>query len=135
MTKLGRGSLIYKNQVDTLKFDWGKINILSDDQTTGAKHFSFGVVESKPGSGHESHNHPDAEEIIYLVSGECELMLDDQPPVMIKPGASIFIPPGVNHYTANVGNEPMISLIVYSPLGPEKALRNIPGCKINPPEI
>ena len=64
----------------------------------------------------------------------CELMLDNQPPVRIKPGACIYIPTGVNHYTANVGNEPMITLIVYSPLGPEKGLREIPGCKIIPPE-
>jgi oxalate decarboxylase/phosphoglucose isomerase-like protein (cupin superfamily) len=134
MSKIGRGSLIYENEVDTLKFDWGKINILSDAESTGAEHFSFGVVESKPGAGHESHNHPDAEEIIYLVSGDCELMLDNQPPVRIKPGACIYIPPGVNHYTANVGNEPMITLIAYSPLGPEKGLREIPGCRIIPPE-
>jgi oxalate decarboxylase/phosphoglucose isomerase-like protein (cupin superfamily) len=135
MSRLGNGSLVYEEDVETLQFNWGRIRMLSDAAITGARHFSFGVVESLPGTGHETHNHPEAEEIIYLVSGECELMLDHQPPVRIKPGACIYIPPGVNHYTANVGQEPMITLIAYSPLGPERKLRDIPGCRIVSPEV
>ncbi|MGA2660709.1 MAG: cupin domain-containing protein [Verrucomicrobiota bacterium] len=130
MSKLGNGSLVYEHEVETLKFDWGRIRMLSSPDITGAKNFSFGVVESLPGTGHESHNHPEAEEIIYLVSGECELMLDRQPPIRIQPGACIHIPAGVYHYTANVGRRPMITLIVYSPVGPEKKLRNAPDCKV-----
>ncbi len=124
MSRIGGGSLVYQDEVETLEFDWGKIWMLSDAQTTGARHLSFGIVESLPGTGHEMHNHPEAEEIIYLVSGECELALDGQAPVRLRPGACVYIPPGVLHYTANAGTGPMITLIAYSPLGPENQLRS-----------
>jgi oxalate decarboxylase/phosphoglucose isomerase-like protein (cupin superfamily) len=59
-------------------------------------------------------------------------MLDDQPPVRVRPGASIYIPQGVYHGTVNTGWEPLRLLIVYAPTGPEQVLREIPGVKIVP---
>ncbi len=132
--KLGRGSIVYKSEVETLQFGWGKINILSDDTITGAKHFSFGIVETKPGEGHDCHNHPDAEEIIFVLSGEAEQMIDHKPPVTVTAGASIYLPPGVDHSTKNIGTEPLLLIIAYGPIGAEKALREIPDCQILPPE-
>jgi oxalate decarboxylase/phosphoglucose isomerase-like protein (cupin superfamily) len=130
--KIGAGSLVYESDVEVLKFPWGTIRMLSRPEITGAPDLSFGVVESLPGGGHERHNHPGSDEIIYLVSGQCELMLDDQPPLRIKPGACIHIPAGVYHYTANVGADSMITLIAYSPAGPEEVLRESPTCKVVP---
>ncbi len=86
-----------------------------------------------PGGGHERHNHPGAEEIIYVVSGEGEQMVDDQPPVKIGPGACVFIPDGVYHSTLNTGSETMRMIIVYSPAGSERLLRDIPGCRVLAP--
>ena len=39
MSKIGRGSLIYENEVDTLKFDWGKINTLERVRKFGITYF------------------------------------------------------------------------------------------------
>ena len=101
MQKVGNGFIVYDDDVETLQFDWGRINILSSAGVTGAEHFSFGIAQSLPGTGHSKHNHPGAEEIIYILSGEGEHVMDDQPPVKIKPGACIYIPAGVYHSTAN----------------------------------
>lgn len=119
--------------VETLAFDWGLIRILSEPQVTGAQRHSFGVAEVLPGGGHERHNHPGAEEIIYVVSGEGEQMVDDQPPIKIGPGACVFIPDGVYHSTRNTGGETMHMVIVYTPPGSERMLRDIPGCRVLPP--
>lgn len=133
MQRLGAGTVTNDTDVETLAFDWGNIRILSEPSVTGAQRHSFGVTEVLPGGGHERHNHPGAEEIIYVLSGAGEQMVDDQPPVPIGPGACVFIPDGVYHATQNTGGEPMRLIIVYAPAGPEQLLRDIPGCRVLPP--
>jgi oxalate decarboxylase/phosphoglucose isomerase-like protein (cupin superfamily) len=130
MQKFGSGVITTTQDVDCLEFDWGKTNFLSEPLVTNADRFSFGVVELAAGKGHARHNHPGSEEIIYVVSGEGEQMVDDQPPVKVGAGASIYIPADVYHSTLNTGSESMKLIVVYSPAGPERLLREIPGCKV-----
>jgi oxalate decarboxylase/phosphoglucose isomerase-like protein (cupin superfamily) len=113
--------------VDCLEFDWGKIHFLVEPLVTNAERFSFGIVELASGQGHARHNHPASEEIIYVVSGAGEQILDDQPAVKVGPGVSIYIPAGVYHSTLNTGNESMKLIVVYSPAGPERLLRQNSG--------
>jgi oxalate decarboxylase/phosphoglucose isomerase-like protein (cupin superfamily) len=134
MQQSGRGWVVYGDDVESLAFDWGTLKVLSEPAVTGAERFSFGMVVVAPGGGHERHNHPGAEEIIFVMSGEGEQMIDDQPPIKVRPGASIYIPADVYHSTLNTGWEPLRLLIVYSPAGPERLLRDIPGCRVLPPE-
>ncbi|HJZ50307.1 MAG TPA: cupin domain-containing protein, partial [Roseiflexaceae bacterium] len=77
--------------------------------------------------------HPGAEEIIYVLSGQGEQMVDDQPPIAVRAGASIYIPADIYHSTLNTGWEPLRLLIVYAPAGPERLLRDILGCRVFPP--
>ena len=130
MHKLGTGVITSTQDVDRLEFDWGKIHFLSEPAVTGAIRFSFGIVELAAGKGHARHNHPGSEEIIYVMSGEGEQMVDDQPPVRVGPGSSIYIPADVYHSTLNTGTETMRLAVVYSPAGPERLLREIPGCTV-----
>ncbi len=134
MQQLGRGMITYGNDVDSLVFDWGTVKILSEPAVTNAERFSFGMVVLEPGKGHERHNHPGAEEIIFVMSGEGEQMVDDQPPVAVRPGACIYIPTDIYHSTLNTGWEPLRLLIVYAPAGPERLLRDIPGCEVVSPD-
>ena len=133
MQKVGSGYIVYGSDVETLAFDWGDVKIMSEPQVTGAKRMSFGMVVLSPGKGHERHNHPGAEEIIFVMSGEGEQMVDDKPPVHVRPGASIYIPADIYHSTLNTGWEPLRLLVVYAPAGPERILRTIPGCRVLPP--
>ena len=54
---------------------------------------------------------------------------------IVRPGASIYIPADIYHSTLNTGWEPLRLLIVYSPAGPERLLRDLPGCRVLPPGI
>jgi oxalate decarboxylase/phosphoglucose isomerase-like protein (cupin superfamily) len=132
MERLGAGYVVYGDDVETLRFDWGKVKILSEPAVTGAGRFSFGMVVLEPGKGHDRHNHPDADEIIFVMSGEGDQMIDDEPPVRVRSGASIYIPQGVYHSTINRTWEPLRLLVVYSPPGSERLLREIPGCEVVP---
>ena len=70
------------------------------------------------------------DEIIYVVSGEGDQMLDDQEPVRVKAGDSIWIPKDIYHSTINTGNTPMQLIVVYSPAGAEQLLRQDPAVTV-----
>ena len=133
MQQLGSGWITYGDDVESLAFEWGTVKILSEPEITGAKNFSFGMVVLAPGKGHERHNHPGSEEIIFVMSGEGEQMIDDKPAVKVGPGAAIFIPADIYHSTLNIGWEPLRFLVVYAPAGPERIVREISGCQVLAP--
>jgi oxalate decarboxylase/phosphoglucose isomerase-like protein (cupin superfamily) len=87
---------------------------------------TFGEVVVMSGGGHSRHNHPDAEEILYVLSGQGEQMLDDGEPFAVSAGDVIYIPTGVYHSTFNTGWEPLRMIAIYNPGGSELALKTLP---------
>jgi len=134
MQTIGQCFITTKKDVDTLQFDWGIIHMLAHKGATGGSTFSFGVVELQQGKGHIRHNHPTADEAIYVISGEAEQMLDDQEPVTIKQGDCIWIPKAIYHSTINRSDKPVQLIVVYSPAGAEQALWDDPTVSITPPD-
>ncbi|MGO7815509.1 cupin domain-containing protein, partial [Rhizobium ruizarguesonis] len=74
---------------------------------------------------HMRHNHPGAEEIIFVISGEGEQMVEDETgnPITQKvaSGCTIYVPESRFNSTKNTGGGPMLLFVVYSPAGPELA--------------
>ena len=126
----------YPSDVDNFGFDWGRLALTIGPEVNGAKNFSAGVVFVPPGQGHTRHNHPGAEEIIFILKGTGEQMVEDESGTphtkQVKPGCSIFIPESRFHSTKNTGSEPMEIFVVYSPTGPEEALKDLPDFRIIP---
>jgi len=133
MKKIGSCVVTRNEDVDQLQFAWGVIRMLSEENVTGAQSFSFGYVELAEGKGHVRHNHPTADEIIYVISGEGDQMLDDKETVRVRAGDCIWIPKGVYHSTVNQGDGPMQLIVVYAPAGAEQVLREDPNVKIISP--
>jgi len=125
------------NDVETLKFDWGEIAMTVSPAACGSERFSAGIVVMQKGGGHGRHNHPGAEEIIHVISGEGEQMVEDDEgrPIVQKigPGTSVYVPASRYHSTANTGDGPMTVFVVYAPTGPDQVLRSLPGCEIQSP--
>jgi oxalate decarboxylase/phosphoglucose isomerase-like protein (cupin superfamily) len=126
MQKIGACHIVYGHDVETLAFDWGNVKLMSTPDTAGGPTMTFGMVVLEPGKGHSRHDHPDADEILFIISGEGEQMLDDRPAVPIRPGACIYIPRGTWHSTLNTGWEPLRFCVVYAPAGTENVLRSLP---------
>ena len=124
---------VQPEEVETQVFPWGTIKWLSEPQVTDARNFSMGVVILNPGKGHARHNHPGVEEILYVISGEGEQMVNDESPRSIKAGMCVHIPPDIYHSTINTGWEPLKLVAVYSPHGPEALLRQMPDCVVLQP--
>lgn len=126
VTEAMRRRPIDPDGVPTQTFDWGLIKwFVSPDATAGAA-LTFGEVILLPGKGHDRHNHPDAEEILYVLSGAGEQVVDDGEAFPVRAGDTIYVPTAVFHSTRNTGWEPLRLLAIYNPGGPEKALAGLP---------
>ena len=120
------------DKVATHSFDWGVIKwLVSPDQNPGAQ-ITFGEVVLLPGEGHTRHNHPTAEEILYVLSGTGEQMVDDKPAFAVHPGDTIYIPTAIFHSTINTGWAPLRLLAIYNPGGAERALKDLPDYRLTP---
>ena len=123
--------------VETQVFDWGRLSWVSEPRVTAAERFSAGVVKLEQGKGHDRHNHPGVEEILYVVSGHGWQVVDapgGRQEREVGPGVLIHIPPDVYHSTVNTGDDTMVLLAIYAPPGPEAELRAMGGVTVEPPE-
>ena len=121
---------IEEQNVDAFGFDWGRITVTTSPEVNGSTGLSTAVVLMNPGKGHDRHNHPGAEEIIYVLSGTGEQMVEDEAgrPIVqtVGPGTTIYVPASRFHYTVNTGDTPMKVFVVYTPAGAELELRKLP---------
>jgi quercetin dioxygenase-like cupin family protein len=69
-------------------------------------------VEVAPGAKAGRHTHP-GDEISYVMEGEALLLIDGQPPRIVKAGESFVIPAGVIHDAHNEGSAPIKLIGVY----------------------
>jgi oxalate decarboxylase/phosphoglucose isomerase-like protein (cupin superfamily) len=124
----------YPGDVDAYGFDWGQLSVTLGPQVNGALRFSAAVVTVPPGQGHARHNHPGSEEIIFILEGTGEQMVEDeagQPHTQgVDPGCSVFIPDSRFHSTLNTGDADMRIFVVYSPAGPEELLKELPDFRL-----
>ncbi|MEO8242980.1 MAG: cupin domain-containing protein [bacterium] len=122
------------DDVDAFGFDWGHLSVVLGPKVNGAQKFSAAVVSVPPGQGHTRHNHPGAEEIIYILEGTGQQMVEDEAGVahteQVRPGVCIFIPESRFHSTLNTGQTDMKIFVVYSPAGPEEFLRTLPDFRL-----
>src|SRR5215217_3491685 len=118
--------LVDPDALPTMSFDWGLIKPLVATDNTEHSAMSLMQVVLLPGKGHERHNHPDSDEILYILSGRGEQMVDDSQTFAVGPGEAVFIPKGAFHSTVNTGWEPLVLLALYAPAGAEKVLTTLP---------
>lgn len=117
---------IDRGQLPTDQFDWGVIKWLVTPGDPEGSTMTLGEVVLLPGKGHDRHNHPEAEEILYVLTGQGQQMVADGEPFDVRAGDVIYIPTGIFHSTLNTGWETMRLIALYNPGGAEQALRGLP---------
>lgn len=124
------------DDVATMSFDWGSIKWFVTPSSVEGAGSTLGEVIVNPGKGHARHNHPGAEEVIYVISGEAMQMVDDGEPFPIREGDAVHIPKGVWHSTYNTTWRPLRLIVTYTPGGEEKALEGAPDfCRHEPSAV
>jgi quercetin dioxygenase-like cupin family protein len=69
-------------------------------------------VEVAPGAYAGRHTHP-GDEISYVLDGEVELLIQGQPPRLVKAGEAFVIPAGTVHDAHNASDKPIHIVGVY----------------------
>jgi quercetin dioxygenase-like cupin family protein len=99
--------------VEPIFYDWGAIKWLISEQAVPGTSQSFGLANVLPGRMNPEHWHTTAQEIIYMISGECEITIEGQL-FRAGPGQTIYIPAGARHTLVNNGWEPAVYVAAFS---------------------
>ena len=95
------------------EFPWGEIRWLWSSQINKNAEQTMGHVVINPGEKNTFHEHPNCEELLYVLAGECDHWVGDEN-YHLKPGMTIVIPRDSEHYAITTSSEPMRALIFYS---------------------
>lgn len=94
-------------------FPWGQIRWIWNSQMDENAEQTLGHVTILPGKKNTFHAHPNCEELLYVLRGECDHWVGDEK-YHLKPGMTISIPRDSDHYAQVTGSEPLEALIFYS---------------------
>lgn len=87
---------------------------LVTSETVGAEDCVFGITVFPPGSKHDIHRHPNAEETEYIVSGSGIAAVGDDD-VRVNAGELVFVPKNEYHGFHNDTDVPAVMVWTYAP--------------------
>jgi quercetin dioxygenase-like cupin family protein len=90
-------------------------NVINRD-VAGAHRIILLSSELPPGRVHLLHQHPNAEQIMYVLEGSC-LALSEGEPVRLNEGDVVFIAQGEWHGVRNDTDRPTVTLVIYAGAG------------------
>ena len=79
-----------------------------------SKHTQVVVMHINPGEDIGLETHPDNDQVLYLVSGRGEAVLNGEKSEF-NAGDCVLVPAGTEHNFTTVGDEPMKIITTYSP--------------------
>jgi len=94
-----------------------KVFKVVDEVGSGSEFLTAGLTIFEPGESSSLHNHPDSEEINFIVRGTGVVVTEDREPMTFPEHSFMFIPKGVKHQHINTGREPLWLVFVYGPHG------------------
>lgn len=121
---MNRQDVIRSTAETSQQMSWGHLSwLVGATQMPGAEQ-TLGVVTIYPGKRNPLHAHPNCEELLYVVSGECDHKLGDDL-FHLTPGSVIRIPRGVPHWARCTSTEELVAVVSFS--APDRRTENLEG--------
>ena len=95
--------------IEPVVYEWGAVKWVANEDVVPGCEQSFGLVHILPGKANPEHWHTAAEELVFMLQGECDVRVGDRK-LKIFPGQTLYIPQGVKHELENNGWEPVVYL-------------------------
>jgi quercetin dioxygenase-like cupin family protein len=92
----------------------GSLQWMVGRQNGASGSLTLGRVTIKPGMGNPTHQHPNCEEVLFVVTGELSHTLPDGGAVRLGPGDCIVLKPGEYHRAVNVGRETAVVVVAFN---------------------
>jgi oxalate decarboxylase/phosphoglucose isomerase-like protein (cupin superfamily) len=118
---------ITPDDIATMTFEWGAIKWFVTPENVEGASSTFGEVVINPQGGHDRHEHPNADEVLYVIEGRGRQTVGDEPEFEINAGDAVWVPRGTLHSTFNDSWRPLRLIATYTPGGEEARLRGLPG--------
>ena len=113
---VSKGLVIDKETKEKILLQGRAVTWLMTPETIGSKYSSACIVEVFPGKRTlPAHSHPNGEEIIYIISGEGQVLIG-QEVYNIKEGSIMLFPQGVPHMLSNTGELHLRGICFYAPV-------------------
>lgn len=113
---------IAESPTQTQQMGWGSLTWLVNGTLMPGAEQTFGVVTIAPGKANPLHLHPNCEELLYVLSGECHHTLGDEV-FHLTAGTIIRIPQGTPHRARCISQEPLVVVVSFS--APDRQTVNI----------
>ncbi len=107
-----RPVLMRVGEGETLTCDWGQITWIASGALGNARGMTFGKVIIKAGCRNIGHWHPSSEEILHLLAGRLEHVVDNEV-FSMQAGDTLVIPRGARHWATAVVDEDAVMLVFY----------------------
>ncbi|MFJ3232257.1 cupin domain-containing protein [Streptomyces sp. NPDC086787] len=102
----------------------GDLRAMLTPATVGSTSGFMGVAIVQPGDRIGEHYHPYSEEFVYVVCGQLEVDLDDEP-YTLQPEQGLMIPAHMRHRFRNVGKVEARMVFHLGPLAPRPQLGHV----------
>lgn len=102
-----------QNEIEEEYHEWGARKILVNRNNIPDSDLSLALVWIIPGGEEDKHHHEDCDQIVHVLSGECEIEMGDTVYSM-SIGDTLHIPKGVPHAASNQGWEPVRLLAAFA---------------------
>src|SRR5215471_16750302 len=99
--------------IEPVIYEWGGVKWVANNDVSPGCEQSFGLVHILPGKTNSEHRHTAAEEILFMLQGECDVRVGDRN-LKIGPGQTLYIPQGAKHEVSNHGWEPVVYVCSFS---------------------
>jgi quercetin dioxygenase-like cupin family protein len=107
--------IIYESDVETIDLPGRSLQWLFTKEMNVSRRFSMNSVTIKGGNTvRPAHSHPSVEEVIYVVSGNGRVLVDEEVKP-IKAGTIVFFPAQSIHMVSNTGEEDMKIICFFTP--------------------
>ncbi len=90
----------------------GRVDLVAQDSSAPGRQIVQVRVDFAKGAFAPKHVHP-GEEVAFVLEGTLEYQLNDNPPVTLQAGQSLFIPAGARHSARNIGSGDAKELATY----------------------
>jgi quercetin dioxygenase-like cupin family protein len=95
------------------KSAWGSLRWLVNAKLDPGSGLTLGIAELNVGQSSPLHVHTNSDEVIYVLSGQCEERVGKET-VVLKAGDALRVPAGEPHQAKVLGNEPCRSVVAYN---------------------
>ena len=97
-------------------------------ETVGSQALCMHVLNIPPGGRAKAHLHRSHETAVYLVSGEADVWFGDrlEHHAVQKAGEMMYIPAGVPHLPANLGDVPCVAIIARTDPNEQESVELLP---------